>query len=297
MRSGAAGLSRSAALKATANLAIYPVLAIVGFFFHSWFTTGAWFVTGGFFVPDNVAAGNVWKAFMAVVYGMRLLIGTPLIILALAGVMLVLVRGLWRREHAAPLVLLALVALMALPAYAFFNGHPFRMRYMVAPSVGATVFAGVAIGMLKGRWRQAAAAAMAVWLVATVKPLDAQAPMVLEAQWDVPFSLGRRNVTACLAREYRGERILASMGSLAHYMQELSQAGINIRDFVHEGTLPYWHEAIEAPQGRVGWILVEERAEGGDMLAKRVRESSAFTTGFARLCADGGVALYKAKLE
>ena len=119
--------------------------------------------------------------------------------------------------------------------------------------------------------------------------------MVEEAQWDVPFSRARQNVTACLAREYHGERILASMGSLAHYMQELSHAGINIRDFVHEGTLPYWQEAVEAPQGRVGWILIEERAEGGDVLAKRARESSAFTTGFTRLCADGGVALYKAK--
>jgi hypothetical protein len=113
----------------------------------------------------------------------------------------------------------------------------------------------------------------------------------------VPFSAGRRNVTACLAREYHGERILASMGSLAHYMQELSHAGIDIRDFVHEGTLPYWQEAIEAPQGRVGWILVEERAEGGDVLAARVRASSAFTSGFVRLCADGGVALYKAETE
>lgn len=289
------GRSPVAALAATAHLAIYPVLAIVAFFFHSWFTTGAWFVTGGFFVPDNVATGDVWKAFMAVVYGMRILIGTPFIVLALTGVLVVLVRGLLRAQHAASLVVLALVALMVLPAYAFFSGHPFRMRYMVAPAVGAAVFAGIAIGMLEGRWRQAAAVATLVWLVATVKPIDAQAPMVQEAQWDVPFSLGRRNVTACLMREYRGERILASMGSLAHYMQELSHAGINIRDFVHEGTLPYWHEAIEAPQGRVGWILVEERAEGGDMLAVRARQSSAFTAGFARMCADGGVALYKAE--
>ena len=166
---------------------------------------------------------------------------------ALAGVLAVLARGLRRAEHAASLVVLALVALIALPAYAFFSGHPFRMRYMVAPSVGAAVFAGMAIGLLRNPWRLAAAAATAVWLVATVKPVDAQAPMVQEAQWDVPFSLGRRNVTACLMREYRGERILASMGSLAHYMQELSHAGINIRDFVHEGTLPYWQEAIEAP--------------------------------------------------
>ncbi|HET9467372.1 MAG TPA: hypothetical protein VFO48_03130, partial [Vicinamibacterales bacterium] len=263
-----AGHPLIASLKATARLAIYPVLAIVAFFFHSWFTTGAWFVTGGFYVADNVATGDPWKALMTVVYGVRQLIGTPFTLLALAGALAVLVRGLFRAEHAASLVVLALVALLALPTYAFYNGHPFRMRYMVAPSVGAAVLAGIALGMLRSRWRHAAAAIAAVWLLTTVKPIDAQAPMVQEAQWDVPFSIGRRNVTACLMREYRGERILASMGSLAHYMQELSHAGIDIRDFVHEGTLPYWQEAIEAPQGRVGWILIEERAEGGDMLAK-----------------------------
>ncbi|MEO5739460.1 MAG: hypothetical protein ABIS29_02580 [Vicinamibacterales bacterium] len=288
------GLSPPAALKSTASLAIYPVLAIVAFFFHSRFTTGAWFVTGGFFVSDNAATGNAWRAFMAVVYGVRMLIGMPLVLLALVGVVLLLARGLSRAEHSASLVVLALVGLMALPTYAFFNGHPFRMRYMVAPSVGVAVFAGIALGMLKGRWRLAAISATAVWLIATANPIDAHAPMVEEAQWDVPFSLGRRNVTACLMRDYHGERILASMGSLAHYMQELSQAGINIRDFVHEGNLPYWQEAVEAPQGRVGWILIEERAEGGDTLAIRARQSSVFATGFTRVCADGGVALYRA---
>ena len=288
------GLSLAAALRLTVPLAIYPTLAIVGFFFHSWFTTGAWFVTGGFYVADNVATGSLYDAFMAVVYGMRLLIG-PLVIVALAGAIAVLIKGLARREHAASLVLLALAGLLVLPTYAFFEGHPFRMRYMVAPSVGACVFVGAAIGLLPGWLRHGAAIAVAVWIVATSNPIDARAPMVQEAQWDVPFSAGRKNVTACLMRDYHGERILASMGSLAHYMQELSHEGINIRDFVHEGNLPYWQEAIEAPQGRVGWILLEERAEGGDMLARRVRESSAFATGFDRVCADGGVALYRSK--
>ena len=191
--------------------------------------------------------------------------------------------------------MLALAAIIVLPSYAFFEGHPFRMRYLVAPSVGAYVFVGIFVGFLFGPLRFAAAVATVVWLFATANPIDAGAPMVQEAQWDVPFSRGRRHVSECLMRAYRGEKILASMGSLAHYMQELSQYGINIRDFVHEGNLPYWQEAIEAPKGRVGWILVEERAEGGDMLATRVRESSVFTTGFVRVCADGGVALYKAK--
>ena len=289
------GLPHSTVFTAVAHLALYPVLAIVAFFFHSWFTTGSWFVTGGFFVPDNVATGNPWAALAAVVYGMRKLIGTPFVLLALGGVIAVLLRGLSRVEHAPSLVVLALTGLLALPAYAFFNGHPFRMRYMVAPCVGSAVFAGIALGMLKGRWRTAAFAAVALWLAVTMAPLDIRAPMVEEAQWDVPFSLGRRNVTACLMQDYRGEPILASMGSLAHYMQELSHVGIDIRDFVHEGNLPYWQEAIEAPRGRVGWILIEERAEGGDMLAARARASSAFTSGFTRVCADGGVALYRAE--
>jgi len=288
------GLAPAAALRHAAELGMFPFLAIVAFFFHSWFTTGAWFVTGGFYVPDNVATGNLYRAFMAVVYGMRELIGRPLVFIALGGVVWVLVRGLARGEHAASLVVLALTGLMTLPTYAFFEGHPFRMRYMVAPTVGAAVFVGIAIGLLKGWMRHAATVALALWLAVHARPLDARAPMVQEAQWDVPFSVGRKHVTACLMREYHGEPILASMGSLAHYMQELSQEGINIRDFIHEGNLPYWQEAIESPSGRVKWILVEERAEGGDMLATRVRESSAFTTGFTRVCADGGVALYRA---
>ncbi len=289
-----AGRSLPEALKSTAQLAAYPVLAVVAFFFHSWFTTGDWFVTGGFFVPDNIATGRPHVAFMAVVYGMRTLAGTPFVVIALAGAIALLWRGLSKPERAASLVVLALAGFMVLPAYAFYRGHPFRMRYMVAPVVGASVFVGIAIGMLRGWRRPAVAMTVAVWLAATVRPLDAQAPMVQEAQWDVPFSLERKNVTACLMREYSGERILASMGSLAHYMQELSHSGIKIRDFVHEGNLPYWHEAIELPKGHVGWILVEERAEGGDLLAARTRESSEFLTGFTRVCSDGGVALYKA---
>jgi hypothetical protein len=282
------------ALQLTARLAIYPVLAIVGFFFHSWFTIGEWFVTGGFFVPDNVAFGRPVTAFLAVGYGMRILIGRLILAIAPAGMLAVAWRGMARREHAPSLVVLALGALMVLPLYAFYQGHPFRMRYMIAPSVGMMLFTGLAIGLLPRVWRYAAVAVVAVWMVITVRPLDAQAPMVQEAQWDVPFSLGRRNVTACLMRDYRGERILVSMGSLAHYMQELSHEGIHIRHFVHEGNLPYWQEAIESPGGRVGWILVEERAEGGDLLAARARASSAFLTGFTRVCADGGVALYRA---
>jgi hypothetical protein len=131
--------------------------------------------------------------------------------------------------------------------------------------------------------------------VAIESPLwGTQAPMLLEAQWDRGASLGRRDVTACLAQEYHGELILASMGSLAHYMQELSSSGFDIADFLHEGNGAIWNEALETgPAPHVGWMLVEEVAEGGDVLAARLRRDPAFGQGMRRVCEGGGVALYK----
>jgi hypothetical protein len=121
-----------------------------------------------------------------------------------------------------------------------------------------------------------------------------QAPMLIEAQWDHASSVGRRAVTACLAHEYRGEKVLASMGSLAHYMQELSNAGFAIRDFIHEGNGDIWSLAMQTgPAPHAGWMLVEEVAEGGDVLAGHIRRDPSFTRGMARVCEGGGVALYK----
>ena len=41
-----------------------------------------------------------------------------------------------------------------------------------------------------------------------------------------------------------GTTIMASMGSLAHYMQELSHAGFDLDDFLHEGSGPIWGVAL-----------------------------------------------------
>jgi hypothetical protein len=288
------GLRVEEALKRTGQLVVYPALAMVVFILHSRFTIGDWFVTGGFFVVDPHLQGHPLDAFLQVWSGIRTLSTDLLVTLSVAGACVVLVRGLVRRERSADLVVLALLGFLALPAYAFYQGHPFRVRYMIAPVVGVAVFCGIALGSLRGRFQAIAAAGLAVLLAATLRPFNSKAPMVQEAQWDRPNSRGRQSVTACLIREYHHEPILASMGSLAHYMQELSHEGLNIRDFVHEGNLPYWQEDIESPKGRVGWILIEEKAEGGDLLAERARASSQFLLGFTRVCSGGGVALYRA---
>ena len=118
--------------------------------------------------------------------------------------------------------------------------------------------------------------------------------MLLEAQWDREAAEERRAVTACLSTSYAGEKIVASMGSLAHYMQDLSADRIAIADFVHEGNGVIWDLAMETgPAAHAGWMLVEERSEGGDMLAQRIRRDPSFARGMQRICEGGGVALYK----
>jgi hypothetical protein len=121
-----------------------------------------------------------------------------------------------------------------------------------------------------------------------------KAPLLLEAQWDRPASAGRRAVTACLVRGYQQEKIVASMGSLAHYMQELSKEGFGIADFVNEGNGVIWQLVMETgPAPHAGWMLVEEQAEGGDVLAHRIRADPTFARGMKKTCQGGGVALYE----
>jgi hypothetical protein len=77
-------------------------------------------------------------------------------------------------------------------------------------------------------------------------------------------------------------------------MQELSHDGLDIADFIHEGNGSVWALALETgPAPHAGWMLVEEESEGGDVLARRIRDRAAFTAGMTRVCEGGGVALYR----
>jgi hypothetical protein len=120
--------------------------------------------------------------------------------------------------------------------------------------------------------------------------------MVLEAQWDRPNGPARQRVTDCLlaaGSPHDGEKIMASMGSLGHYMQEASHSGFDIRDYLHEGNGDIWLAALDSPRPFVGWILIEEKAEGGDMLARIARERPHWLDGFTRVCEGAGLALYR----
>jgi hypothetical protein len=311
------------------RVARWPAAAVGLFLVLSRLTVGSWFVSGGFYEIDPTYAGQAGKALLAIWWGTHRLSGYVIEIVALTAAAFVTLRALVDRNHASPLVTIALFAAAVLPGVAFFEAHPFRIRYMVPLVSACALFCGLAVGLIgppkggphagrtligppqggpyvephgdphAGTTRRA----WAGWLLALVliastliesPPWAMTAPLIEEAQWDVPNSRERQHVTTCLAPAYRGEKVLASMGSLAHYMQELSHEGLAIADFIHEGNGALWDLALQTgPAPHAGWMLVEEQSEGGDVLAQRVRRDASFARGMTRVCEGGGVVLYK----
>jgi hypothetical protein len=290
-----AGMSTRAAFTHAARLGAYPAVVVAAFLVQSRLTVGKWFVTGGFFLPDNIDTGNPFRAIGSVWWGAHVISGYGVELAAVAGAIACLVVA-WRdRRRSWLLAPLALVAAGALPAYAFYDGHPFRIRYMTPLVPALAACAGLGVGRARGRLLRLALAAGVIALVAIeTRPFDFNAPMLLEAQWDSGNSAARRQVTRYLVDHYDGRTIMASMASLAHYMQELSRSGFRLKDFLHEGNGEIWEAAVKDPRPHVGWILVEEWAEGGDRLAASARDNPRFLQGFTRVAEGGGVALYRA---
>lgn len=282
------------ALRGCARLAVFPAAAILLFLINSRWTVGAWMIDTGFFVPENTdALGHPLVAWAQVREGLYRLGGSALVWSAYAGAALALVAFVRTRALASAALVLALAAAAALPCYAYVQGHPFRIRYDVPLVAACAAIAGTGIGLLWFRVRSIVAAVVVTAAMLQAPPLDRGAPLVLESQRDAENMAGRRAVTTYLTSHYDGRTIMMSMGSLGHYMQDLSRDGFQIRDFLHEGNGDIWNFAMLRPQGIVGWIAVEERAEGGDALFLAARRRPAFLEGFTRVAEGGGVALYR----
>lgn len=280
------------------RLAVYPFAAFVGFLLLGYGSTGNWFVASGFFEPNNPALGNPQLAWEQIVEATTDLSHTWLLragALGVAGALAAAVaaRADGRVAITRALLPLSLLAATALPMYAFTSGHPIRVRYMVSMVVALTVLTACALRWLPSKVRGSAAVVLLGLLLWTVNPLDGHAPMVKESQWERPFSQARRPVTLALKARWDGTPIMASMGSLGHYMQEMSREGFVLANFLHEGNGDIWKAAEITPAPYVRWLLIEETAEGGDTLAQRARASERYLEGFTRIAEGGGVALYE----
>lgn len=239
-----------------------PTAAVLAFLALSRATVGAWLVTDGFYEIDNATYHQPLKVLGAVAHGVRTLNGPVATAWGAAALLVVLFAIRRDRRHASLLVVFALGACLALPAYAFWNGHPFRIRYMVPFTMVLAAVSGLGVGLLPRHRRLAAAAVIVVALVER-PPASRGSAMLLEAQRDRSSVVERLQVTRCLVQDYDQTPILASMASLAPYMQETSHAGFSIRQYIHEGIGPMWSDSLVSARRHAGWVLIEERAEGG----------------------------------
>ena len=284
--------SLSSSIRVVLALSLFPLAAIAAFVMFSRVVVGEWFVTGGFFVPQARSLGRPTIVIGDMLWGVRALAGTAVMLAGAGGLCIVAGRGLIHRDRSGELVALTLIMTAALPFIAFLDGHPYRIRYMVPLLAAAALGCGALIAVC-GRGRAFAAVALAALAIAERPPLDTRAAMVEEAKWDLSNVERRLPMTTYLRGRYQGETIMASMGSLGHYMQELSGAGLQVRDFLHEGNGDLWLRALNGPRPLVGWILIDEQGEGGDMLAKIARENPRFLSGFSRVSEAAGIALYE----
>lgn len=278
--------------RAVGAIALYPAIAVGAFAVFSRVVIGEWLLAGGFFVPENKALGDPRMALAEIGWGIRALSGTALVVAAGVGVAILVALGIASRRRSAALLPVALLSAAAIPFTAFVDGHPFRIRYMVPLIAMQAIGAGVAAGAIR-RARIAGAFVLVALVAYALRPLDVSAPMVVEAQWDRPNVPVRARVTACLGEPHAREKIMASMASLGHYMQEASRSGFAVRDFLHEGNGDIWLAALATPRPFAGWVMIEEKAEGGDMLARIARDRPAFLEGFTRVCEGAGLVLYK----
>jgi len=288
------GLPVARSLRATAHLAAYPALAVALFLVNSRWTVGSWFVSSGFFVADNVEAlGHPLVAWDQLREGLYRLSGTALVWSADIGVILIVVACVRWRLRAPLVVMAAPLAAAVLPLGAYVEGHPFRIRYDVPLVAACALLAGAGIGLLWRRTQPFAAALVISLALFQAHPLDRTAPLIVESQRDAINRTGRESVTSYLVRHRDGQTIMMSMGSLGHYMHDLSAHEFVIHDFLHEGNGDIWNFAITDPRSVVGWIAIEEQAEGGDALSQEAKRRPAFLDGFSRVAEGGGVALYR----
>ena len=303
------GLPIGDALRRVRGLAYWPMWAVIAFLIDSKITVGSWFVSSGFFIPDNPARGQLWAAWIELWDGLARLTGPVVPWLACVGAVALLATpfrsnatttgpsgtstlGAHRTSGSGTLFVLALAAGAILPWAAYYQGHPVRVRYDVPLVAAAAALIGAAVSLLPRAARAAVAGAVVAIAVWQAPPFDRNAPVIVEAQRVAAEDAGRTTVTAYLTAHWDGRPIMMSMGSLAQYMHDLSAAGFDVRDFLHEGNGELWKYAMRTPRLYVEWIAIQEK-EDRDEIFRQSRIDPHFLSGYARVSSGGGIALYR----
>src|SRR5262249_56732996 len=87
------------AVRRVARIALSPALAVIAFVLFSRVVVGQWFVSGDFFVPENKSLHDLRLAAAEIVWGLRAMSGTLLVVAGGIGMGASIVIGLVRRPR------------------------------------------------------------------------------------------------------------------------------------------------------------------------------------------------------
>ncbi len=275
---------------------LYPAIALILFTLNSRWTTGTWFVPFRVLRPRNKALGNASLAFEQVRESLYQLSGTAWVWPAYAFAVLLALEFLRTRTRAPLLLILSLAAAAALPWSASYNGHPLRVQYGLPLILACAATTGVGVGLLWAPLRPVAAALIVWWALSQSAPLNLQAPLVAESQRDAANMSEREAVTEYLRQHWDRTtnhdqhglpRPLHARPFAAEHRYSRLSAGRQRAALGSRGDA--------GTRGFVTWVVIEERAEGGDALHQAAARDPKFLDGFDRVAEGGGVALYRAR--
>ena len=193
----------------------------------------------------------------------------------------------------------ALVAHGGAAVAAFLEGHPFRIRYMVPLIAAEAVGAGVAAGLVPngGCALPAAIAAGRCWRRTNCGRSTRQ------RRWSSKRS-GIVRTCRCAQRVTDVHRAAAATATRSWRAWDRSATTCRKRRAAAsrsaisctKATATSGSRRSSEPRPFAGWMLIEEKAEGGDMLAQAARASTRnFSTVFGASARARGLALYRGR--
>ncbi len=257
-------------------------LGIISFQSYAFFVTGTPFPQQKDARPlDPYSRGDVLKSIRIYVQCAGDLSGRLVYWASVLGLVIFFVM---RRLKPPYLAAYALLHPIPLFVFAYFNGHPYRVRYSVVMLPAIAVFATIWWPARSRNWAKVPLVALLAANAVYASPK--RHVLLKEATYHVPEIKEREQAIELLNRRYDGRPVLISMGWLAPFLHDW---GIPLRHTIHEGVYGTWERALSRPADVVDWIVVED----GDTLDQVRAENPNFLQGFEVALRLSNLAIYR----
>lgn len=262
------------------TFAITTTLGIVAYQLYCYYTTGILFPPQQDSRPlIPYSQGRALESVLIFVQCAGDIAGRPVFWAAVIGAIVFLAYRLMRPPFLAAYALLHAVPLFAL---AYFNGHPYRVRYSVALLPAISLFA--VICWPARRWAKVALAVLVIGNM--LRPAEQRQLMLREAAFHLPEIQEREQAIAYLKANYDGSPVLASMGWVAPFLHDW---GIPLQRTIHEGVQTAWQTGLERPRYVAGWVLMED----GDPLYQAMLANPRFLDDFSEALRLSNFSIYR----